>query len=625
MAAESVALELLAPARDADTALAAIAHGADAIYMGGPAFGARSAAGNSIADIRRVVEAAAPFGVKTYVTLNTILYDDELESARRLVHELYDTGVDALIVQDMALLEMDIPPIDLHASTQCDTRTPEKAAMLARAGFSQIVLPREFSLRQIARAAKAAPESVMEVFVHGALCVSYSGDCQAGLVTTGRSANRGCCPQICRLEFRLTDAGGNTVVPPDGGRATRHWLSLADMNRLTHLARLAEAGARSFKIEGRLKNASYVKQVTAAYSAALDRLVSESGGRYRRASFGRSVARFVPDLSACFNRGFTSYFLHEGTDMKVSSTLTPKWTGPKVATFTGRRGAALCIRTDATIAPGDGLGWFGSDGRFRGFRVNRAEGNLIFPAPKSDVPDRAGTPLYRNLDTAVESALSRPDSASRTIATEAVLRAGADGHISLRMTDSRGMEADVSTEGTFTDAARNDQTAYRRDIIGRLGGTPYSLDSYRDEAPQTFVPAKELAALRRDAIAALDRQWAARTRTGGRRTGTLAPDEFAGQTLSYHDNVSNRLSERFYRSRGAVVAEHALETEPRKGPLRVMTTRYCLRREQGACLRKPEEARRLPAGDLYLEAPAGRLRLHCDCQNCQMHIFIDRP
>lgn len=625
MAAESVSLELLAPARDADTALAAITHGADAVYMGGPAFGARSAAGNSIADIRRVVEAAAPFGVKVYVTLNTILYDDELEPARRLVHELYDAGVDALIVQDMALLEMDIPPIELHASTQCDTRTPEKAAMLARAGFSQIVLPREFSLRQIAEAAKAAPEAAMEVFVHGALCVSYSGDCQAGFVTAGRSANRGCCPQICRLEFRLTDAAGKTVAPPDGDRATRHWLSLADMNRLASLAELAEAGARSFKIEGRLKNASYVKQVTAAYSAALDRLVAESGGRYRRSSSGRSTAQFVPDLSACFNRGFTPYFLHEGTDEKVSSTLTPKWTGPRVATFVRRQGAALRIRTDAAIAAGDGLGWFGPDGRFRGFRVNRAEADMIFPAPKSDIPDRAGTPLYRNLDTAVESALSRPDSASRTIAVDAVLSAGADGHITLRLTDSRGIEATATTEGTFTDTARNDQTAYRRDIFGRLGGTPYSLDSYRDEAPQTFIPAKELATLRRDAIAALDRQWAGRPRSEKRRTGALAPDEFAGQQLSYHDNVSNRLSERFYLSHGATMGQHALESEPRKGQLRVMTTRYCLRREQGACLRKPDEARRLPDGDLFLEAPVGRLRLHCDCTNCQMHIFIDRP
>lgn len=625
MANEPVKLELLAPARDAATALAAISHGADAVYMGGPAFGARSAAGNSIADIKRVVEAAAPFGVKVYVTLNTILYDNELEPARRLVQELYDAGVDALIVQDMALLEMDIPPIELHASTQCDTRTPDKAAMLARAGFSQIVLPREFSLRQIAEAAKAAPDAAMEVFVHGALCVSYSGDCQAGFVTAGRSANRGCCPQVCRLEFRLTDSSGATVAPPDGGRASRHWLSLADMNRLASLAELAEAGARSFKIEGRLKNASYVKQVTAAYSAALDRLVAESEGRYRRASHGRSVARFVPDLSACFNRGFTPYFLHDGADTKVSSTLTPKWTGPRVATFTRRMGNALRIKGDAAIAAGDGLGWFGPDGIFHGFRVNRAEGDMIFPAPKSDVPATPGTVLYRNLDTAVEASLSRGDSATRTIAVDAMLSADTDGHVTLRMTDSRGMEAEIRAEGTFSDAARNDQTDYRRDIFGRLGGTPYSLASYLDGIPQTFVPAKELTALRREAIAALDRRWEARPRTGGRRACALGPDTFAGQKLSYHDNVSNRLSERFYQSRGATVEQHALETEPRKGPLRVMTTRYCLRREQGACLKDPEGARRLPPGDLFLEAPAGHLRLHCDCKNCQMHIFIDRP
>jgi len=619
MSAEPIPLELLAPARDADTAVAAITHGADAVYIGGPAFGARAAAGNSPDALRRVVEAARPYGVKVYVTLNTILYDDELDDAARLVADLYDIGVDAIIVQDMALLEMDIPPIELHASTQTDARTPEKVAMLARAGFAQIVLPREFSLDDIRRAAAAAPGARMEVFVHGALCVSYSGDCQAGFVTAGRSANRGECPQICRLEYRLEDADGHELPVAGSGRATRHWLSLADMNRLSSLANLAEAGARSFKIEGRLKSPAYVKEVTAAYSAALDRLVAGSEGRYRRASYGRSRPTFVPDVRAVFNRGFTSYFLCR-TDDRVSSTLTPKFTGLRVGTYLGGHGAVIRVDSDTELHAGDGLGWYGADGRFRGFRVNRAEPGRVFPAPGSDLPDRPGTVLYRNLDSARDSRLSRSDTAVRRIALHLRLTRPEPGTVTLHADDERGISAQASAALPGTDVAKSPQQQYRRDIFARLGDTPYHLAGYSDEAGDAFVPAKVLSTLRRDVVGALDAAWDARPRDR-RRPSALGANDLAGLVTDYHDNVSNRLSERFYRTHGAEVRGHALEVELPDGELRVMTTRYCLRREQGECMRDRASGHRWPDGDLYLSAPIGRLRVHFDCANCRMQIF----
>ena len=322
---ESQTLELLSPARDAETAIAAINHGADAVYIGAPAFGARRAATNSIDDIKKVITAAAPFGVKVYVTLNTILFQEELEEVRKMIVDLWDAGVDALIVQDPAILLMDLPPIELHASTQWNSDSIEKIEMLARAGFSQIVVPREFSLDKIRPAYEAVDgEASLEVFVHGALCVSYSGGCHAGQVLAGRSANRGRCPQICRLPFTLTDKNGHPVENiPDGGRPDRHWLSLADMNRLDSIEKLAEAGARSFKIEGRLKPIGYVKNVTAAYSRELDRIVSKNGSLYKRSSYGRVNQNFTPDVTRTFNRGYTRYFLTQGDRKGMTSWATP--------------------------------------------------------------------------------------------------------------------------------------------------------------------------------------------------------------------------------------------------------------------------------------------------------------
>lgn len=618
-------LELLAPARDMATAIAAIDHGADAVYIGAPAFGARAAAGNSIDDLAQVVDHAHKFGVRVYVTLNTIIYDSELEQVSVLIKQLYDIGVDALIVQDLGILAMDIPPIELHASTQTDARTTDKIGMLAQAGFSQIVVPREFSLDQIKEAVNTAGQydASIEVFVHGALCVSYSGDCHAGAVLAGRSANRGECPQICRLQYKLTDRAGRRVKLPDNGSDTRYWLSLADMNRLGRLAELVDAGATSFKIEGRLKSVSYVKNVTAAYSRALDEIVANSGGRLMRASYGRTTLNFMPDASRSFNRGFTDYFLNSQVKnyTNISSWKTPKWIGRPVAKTVLIKGKALIVKADEPINNGDGIGYFDEAGDYIGFRVNRVDGNALYPAPGSKLPARAGITLYRNADVEHEARMERKDSAIRRIALSMTLRMSADHRIVLDVSDERGNSLSVATENRYTDTARTPQEGQRRSILERLGDTIYSLESLDDRLGDVFVPSKDLTSLRRNAVRILDDAWHIRYDRHYRKKSQLEADALSFLTTSYHDNVANHLSEEFYCGHGAEIKEKAVELSPVKGSLRVMTTRYCLRRSLGACLKTPYSDKLPP--DLYLEAPIGRLRLEFDCKNCNMQVYYD--
>ncbi len=382
-------LELLAPARNADIAIAAIQAGADAIYIGPDSHGARRAAANSVADIARVVEAAHPFGVKVYATVNTIVYDDEIADVERLVRELYRVGVDALIVQDLGLLRADLPPIDLHASTQCDIRTPAKARWLHSLGFSRVVPARELSLDELRAIHEADPGVEIEAFVHGALCVSYSGDCRASAMAGGRSANRGECAQICRLPFNLTDADGNILV------RDKHLLSLRDLNRSESIGAMADAGVSSFKIEGRLKEADYVVNAVAHYSRILDRIVAESGGRYERASAGRSRCSFTPDPSKAFNRGFTPYFLTGRAPRGgIAAIHTPKAMGENVGTVTASTDRTITARLTANLANGDGLGYFDASGKFCGFRLNRVDGNTLYPAPPQRIPP--GPPRFRN-------------------------------------------------------------------------------------------------------------------------------------------------------------------------------------------------------------------------------------
>lgn len=616
-------LELLAPAKNAGIAIEAIRHGADAVYIGAPAFGARAGAVNTVADIARAVEYAHRFNARVYVTMNTIVYDDEIRRVESLVRELYAAGVDALIVQDMAYLSMDIPPVALHASTQCDIRTPEKARRLADAGFSQLVLPREFSAEDI-EAVRRAVDVPLEVFVHGALCVSYSGDCQAGFMAMNRSANRGECPQMCRLPYDLVDGEGNVIVKD------KHLLSLKDLCRIDSLETLVQAGATSFKIEGRLKDVAYVKNVVAAYSQALDRIVSASGGRYVRASAGKTEHLFRPSLDSTFNRGYTSYFLampRTGGGRRMASVDSPKWTGKPVGkVLSAVSGKISCFRARLTenLSNGDGLGFFNADGRFEGFRLNKVDGDRIYPAAKVDL--KPGMTLYRNFDKAFMDVLddASHDSAVRTVGLRLTLRSASGSEIVLEAEDERGRYVAVAA-GCACQEARSSQTEQRKANLSKLGGTIYRLDSLDDRLEGLFVPASVLGALRRDVVAALDDAQKACYSFDRRRQSVLAAGAFADEgPLTYHDNVANRLAYGFYRSHGADIAQKALETGALPaGDVTVMTTRYCIRRELGACLKDVNEGRRLPQ-PLYLKSRGVCYRLEFDCARCGMRVISVR-
>lgn len=610
-------IELLAPARNADIAISAIDHGADAIYIGASAHGARKMASNPLEEIARVVNYAHIFNVKVYVTVNTIVYDDELQEVERLVWNLYRIGVDALIVQDMALLRMHLPPIALHASTQCDIRTPEKARFLQDAGFSQLVLPRELNMQEI-QAMRQAVTVPLEVFVHGALCVSYSGDCQASFLSTGRSANRGECAQICRYAFNLEDDKGNVLV------RNKHLLSLKDMNRIDMLADLLKAGASSFKIEGRLKDEAYVKNVVAAYSDALDRIIDANPGKWVRASRGKSTRTFRPDLYKSFNRNYTGYlFGRPKSDEKIATFNSPKWTGEKVATVislpTSRK---VKVRAMTELHNGDGLGYFNKSGEFVGFRLNRIDGNLLNTATDIDVTP--GTELYRNNDKAWNDTLETKGTATRTIEVSIRLRTAASQLI-IDITDANGTGISVSTHIEAVEA-KTDQHANRARILTKLGDTPYVATNITDETGNLFIPASVLTNLRRQATDALTDTYRA-THAFHRRplTKQVSPKLPASYELSRHDNIANRLAADFYAEASttphasplprAVEADNTVVAKE----MRVMQTRYCLRNEMGACLRK-ENATKLPA-KLFLTSGQLLFRLDFDCRNCLMNII----
>ena len=599
---KAVELELLAPAKNLEVGKVAIDCGADAVYIGAADFGARASAGNTTEDIAALVEYAHRFGARVYVTMNTILYEDELPKARALAMDLYNIGVDALIVQDMAYVAMGLP-IALHASTQCDIRTPAKAAWLAAAGFKRLVLPREFTPERIAESAAAAGVP-MEVFIHGARCVSYSGDCQIGYAATGRSANRGACPQMCRLPYDLVDKEGRAVGP------RRHYLSLSDL-RTPDLQTLVDAGATSFKIEGRLKDRRYVANAVAWYSRELDGIVSRSEGKYVRASYGRSECGFEPDIS----KGF---FRRPNGSQGEACLASPNDTGVPVATVSrpfNPRTRSFRIKGNKALANGDGLGYFGADGEFHGFRLNRVAADECFPA--TALPDlKGGLTLYRNADKAFNDSV---DAAVplRRLRVDFTLEY-ADGRLVLRAHDEMGRQTEYSEECEYS-ASRNPQQEQRRKLLGRLGDTVYVAGEVVDRIGDMFVPASLLTAMRRAVVSLLESQHPHRPEEPG--VCRLAPDAFAGMHLDYHDNVANSMARKFYESRGAVVEEQALECEsPAKGKgRRVMATRYCIRRELGACI-KEGKGGALPS-PLFLRNESGLYRLHFDCARCGMDIY----
>lgn len=605
-------IELLAPARNADIAIEAIKHGADAVYIGAQSHGARRSASNDLCDIARAVEFAHRFQAKIYVTVNTLVYPEELASVERLIADLYRAEVDALIIQDLALLRLDLPPIALHASTQTDIRTPEKARFMAEMGFSQIVLPREMTLSEMSEIHAAIPEIQLEAFVHGALCVSYSGDCQAGILTSGRSANRGECPQVCRRSFDLVDSTGHKLI------SDRHLLSLRDLNRSAQVAEMLDAGITSFKIEGRLKDASYVKNTVAAYRHILDAAISLRSDSLARASIGSSLISFKPDLNESFNRGYTSFFTSgPHPTEKMASTLTPKWTGRAVGKVIACNPRYIETSLTAHLANGDGLGFFDEDNRFQGFRLNRIEGNKLFPAKPVNV--KPGTMIYRNHNKMREEMLET-ETARRIIETALILRLTPTG-IALDAVDRYGHSASAAMTLPH-DEAKSPQEQNRRETQCKTGGTQFSIEQVTDLCGNVFIPLSKLATLRREALSALALCIKLKRRTDRRKKENLSLLWPAGTALTYHDNVANPVAAEFFRSHGVKTIEPAVEMMKNpEGEKRVMICRYCLRRETGHCL-LTEGGKEWPR-DLYLVSGPDRFRLNFDCRNCRMEVLYE--
>lgn len=607
-------IELLAPARDAETAIEAIKHGADAVYIGADSHGARAAACNSVADIKRVVDYAHVFNARVYVTVNTIIYDNELSAVSNLIQDLYRVGVDALIVQDMSILRMTgLPPIALHSSTQCDTRDVAKAKFLQDVGFSQIVLARELSLDEI-REIHQAVNVPLEAFVHGALCVSYSGDCQASFVATGRSANRGECAQMCRLPYDLYDGNGAKLM------SAKHLLSLRDMNRIAYVGEMIEAGVSSFKIEGRLKDAAYVKNTVAAYSKALDEFIAANSDKYRRQSVGRCETSFTPDLSKSFNRGYVNYFLKpDSVKPGMASIDTPKSVGQPVATVvaTDRRGA-IVVKASAQLCNGDGLGYFDASQRFCGFRLNRVEGNKIYPATAVKIP--VGTQIFRNSDKAWNDKMAE-DTSRRVIDLTVNLYLHGN-RLKAIVYDTRGNNITVMSEALEIQPAKTPQQDARKRVLSKLGDTPYCLATLNDAVGDYFIPASVLTSFRRLLVDRIDSAQRAVYKWDYRRpedSNAVLPQKDG--VITYHDNVSNRLSRRFYESHGATSIQPAIEkmTLKKNSEYTVMTTRYCLRREMGKCLKLNG------GGDwkapLFIKTGNHTMRLDFDCKACRMKVI----
>ena len=596
------ALELLAPAKNLEYGIAAIDHGADAVYIGASRFGARAAVGNSVDDIRKLCDYAHPFGAKVYVTVNTIIYDDELESTRQLLADLSEAGADAILVQDMAVLQM-MKNLSLaaHASTQTDNRSVEKVRWLRDIGFSRVVLARELSLDEIKEIHQQVPDVELEVFVHGALCVSYSGLCYASQYCFGRSANRGECAQFCRMQFSLEDAKGREVV------RDRYLLSLKDMNRIDHLEELIEAGATSFKIEGRLKDLAYVKNVTAAYNQRLNEIIQRHPDQYCRSSRGECRYSFIPDLKRTFNRGYTTYFLH-GRKPDIASMDTPKAMGAFVGTVKEMRHDSFNVAGVASFANGDGLCFLDENRQLVGFRANKVAGNRIYPyrMPQGLKP---GVRLYRNNDQEFDRLMSKP-SAERRIPIRMALRAVADGfELSATIPDK---QCTLHYPAELQQAQKPPHDNIIRQLT-KLGDTIYACEEVDIPADfNYFIPNSLLSDMRRQLVEKLVSQG-----DGSFVTSRDATRKPLHETYSYPylNNIANQVARDFY----GVKELTAYELKGGDGP--IMQCRHCLRYTLGYCVKNGGERPQWQEPLSLVLGDGRRFRLEFDCRHCQMNIY----
>ncbi|MBT0570619.1 U32 family peptidase [Curvibacter sp. CHRR-16] len=633
-------LELLSPARDADIGIQAINHGADAVYIGGPGFGARTSASNSVADIARLVQHAHRYHARIFATMNTILRDDELEQARQQAWQLYEAGVDGLIIQDMGLLEIDMPPIELHASTQCDIRTPEKARFLQDVGLSQIVLARELTVPQIAaiRAATDPERSTLEFFIHGALCVAYSGQCYISAAHTGRSANRGECNQACRLPYQVVDSAGRFVAHD------KHVLSMKDNNQSENLGALVDAGIRSFKIEGRYKDMGYVKNITAHYRQLLDRLMEDRAAgiapghehsALRASSSGKTTFFFQPDPNQNFNREFTDYFVN-GRQETIGAFDSPKNPGRPIGWVTRVLADSVELELDeptASLANGDGLCYYDLQQELTGMAINTAQAinaakglwRVVPKDPISGLKDlRKGTRINRNRDSQWLRALEKTSS-ERRIGVWLHLSPSADG-LALTMTDEDGFSTTVS-EAMDLQTAKDPAlaTEQTREHLSKLGATIF----IADQADVTgvaglFIPASKLNSLRRAATEALEAERLNGLQRLPRAQAIEPPVPYPEDSLSYLANVFNQAAHRFYERHGVQVIAPAYEAIEEMGEVSLMITKHCVRFSLSLC---PKQAKgvvgvqgQVKAEPLQLINGKEKLTLRFDCKPCEMHV-----
>ncbi|MBC9249977.1 protease [Pseudomonas alcaligenes] len=621
-------LELLSPARDVAIAREAILHGADAVYIGGPSFGARHNACNEVSDIAELVKFAHRYHARIFTTINTILHDDELEPARALIHQLYDAGVDALIVQDLGVMELDIPPIELHASTQTDIRTLERAKFLDQAGFSQLVLARELNLQEISAIA-AETDAAIEFFIHGALCVAFSGQCNISHAQTGRSANRGDCSQACRLPYTLKDDQGRVVA------FEKHLLSMKDNNQSANLRALVEAGVRSFKIEGRYKDMGYVKNITAHYRRELDAIL-EDRPDLARASSGRTAHFFLPDPDKTFHRGSTDYFVTE-RKVDIGAFDSPTFTGLAVGNVEKVNKRDLIAVTHEPLSNGDGLNVLVKR-EVVGFRANIAELKNEFEedgekryryrVEPNEMPEglfrlRPNHPLSRNLDHNWQQALLKTSAERRIgVSWKAELR---EERLQLTATSEEGISTQVELPGPFGVANKPEQALDGlRDLLTQLGTTEYHALDVTLDAPQAFfVPNSQLKALRREAIEALTEARVAAHPRGGRKAETTPPPVYPESHLSFLANVYNQKARDFYHRHGVQLIDAAYEAHEEPGEVPVMITKHCLRFSFNLC---PKQAKgvtgvRTKVAPMQLIQGDEVLTLKFDCKPCEMHII----
>lgn len=626
-------LELLAPARDADIGIEAVNHGADAVYIGGPGFGARASAGNSVQDIERLCRHAHRFGARIFITLNTILRDDELEPARRMAWDVYNAGADVLIVQDMGLLEIDLPPIQLHASTQTDIRTPEKAKFLQDAGFSQVVLARELTLPQIREIHDALDmeRCKLEFFVHGALCVAYSGQCYISHAHTGRSANRGDCSQACRLPYHVVDSQGRFVAHD------KHVLSMKDNNQSANLAALIDAGVRSFKIEGRYKDMGYVKNITAHYRKLLDEVIDAREGSdapLARASSGRTTFTFTPDPNQNFNREFTDYFVN-GRKEDIGAFDSPKNPGQPIGFVTkvGTDSVDLALdRSEIQLHNGDGLCYYDLQKELVGLAINKAEplgtpGQWrVYPKdPVAGLKDlRRGTQVNRNRDMSWTRTLEKKSS-DRRIGVWATFSETPEG-FALALTDEDGHAGAASVPfGKQLSKDTQQAGSSLREHLSRFGNTLFEpLDVQLAVSQPWFVPASLVNQLRRDAVAALESARSKAYQRPGRATPVEPPVLYPEDSLTYLANVFNQKARDFYARHGVKVIGAAYESHEEEGEVSLMITKHCVRWSMSLC---PKQAKGVTgvqgtvrAEPLQLINGSEKLTLRFDCKPCEMHV-----